>query len=209
MLTKADIEMTEPTPTEDPPVPVAVSESVPPDTPTTEPKPAPPAKRGGRPPGKGRGGRGGRNAHPRDAPTPVTNGASPAANDTPNSPQIGVVNGTGNGHESSDGTGATSSKPARSKNWRLEKLSWHDIRRPAGAMQNYIAQRQVEMAVEKHSPAPAVETPSALNGGQNQEEAKIEDGLDVFKKLSTLQMMDDLSRDLVHWQRMVAEQNEK
>ena len=36
-----------------------------------------------------------------------------------------------------------------------------------------------------------------------------DDGLDSFKKLSTLQMMDHLSRDLTHWQQMIAERNEK
>jgi hypothetical protein len=118
------------------------------------------------------------------------------------------MNGASNGHDSSDGT--TGHKPTKSKYWRLEKLSWNEIRRPAGAMQNYITQRQVELAGEKSSSAPAVQIPIAVNGEQSNEEPKTDGStLDVFKSLSTLQMMDDLSRDLVHWQQMIAQQNEK
>lgn len=77
-------------------------------------------------------------------------------------------------------------------------------------MQNYIAQRQVELAGEGGGAAPPVQTPTpATNGVQEQEESKAEDEIDNFKSLSTLQMMDDLSRDLTHWQKMITEQNEK
>ncbi|KAF2660592.1 hypothetical protein K491DRAFT_726122 [Lophiostoma macrostomum CBS 122681] len=170
--------------------------------------PVPAPRKSGRPPQRPRG-KLGRNQYSRDAPTPATNGASPAGNnDIPNSPQPSATNGTGNGHESSDGTAGH--KPAKAKNWRLEKLSWNEIRRPAGAMQNYIAQRQVEMAGEKSASAPPVQSPAAVNGEKTKENAKADgDDLEVFKELSTLQMMDDLSRELVHWQRMIAEQNEK
>lgn len=203
---KVDLEP-ETTPVEETLMAPSASESVPPDTPNADLKPAPAPRKSGRPPHK-RQSRLGRNQYTRDAPTPATNGTSPAPNDTPNSPQISATNGVGNGHESSDGTGGQ--KPAKAKNWRLEKLSWNEIRRPAGVMQNYIAQRQVEMAGEKSSPAPAVQSPAAVNGDQSQDETKPDrDDLEVFKKLNTLEMMDDLSRELVHWQRMVAEQNEK
>ena len=78
-------------------------------------------------------------------------------------------------------------------------------------MQNYITQRQVEMAGEKSAPSPAVQSPAATaNGVPSQEEAKAaEDELDTFKNLSTLEMMDHLSRDLTHWQQMITEPNEK
>lgn len=73
-------------------------------------------------------------------------------------------------------------------------------------MQTYIAQRQVEMAGEKTSPAPAVQAPA--NGDQSLD--KHEDAeLSVFKELSTTQMMDYLSRDLVHWQTMITGQSDK
>ncbi|KAF2267702.1 hypothetical protein CC78DRAFT_530512 [Lojkania enalia] len=206
-----DIEESQPTPTEEPAMAASASESAPPDTPTADPKPAPPPRKSGRPPQK-RPGRLGRNQYTRDAPTPATNGTSPAPNqDTPNSPQISITNGAGNGHDSSDG--AAGHKSGKNKNWRLEKLSWNDIKRPAGVMQNYIAQRQVEMAVEKKSPAPFVQSPAAVNGEHGREspdgQKPDEDDVEVFKKLSTLQMMDDLSREIVHWQRMIAEQTEK
>jgi hypothetical protein len=174
-----------------------------PDTPTADPKPAPAPRRGGRPPQKARG-RLGRNQYSRDT-VPATNGTSPK-NDIAQSPQA-TTNGASNGHDSSDGTAAQ--KPAKTKNWRLQKLSWNDIRRPAGAMQSYIAQRQVEMATgEKHgSVAPAVQPATATNG---EAPAKEEDtDLAKFKDLSTTQMMDFLSRDLVHWQQMISEPTDK
>lgn len=206
----AELEEVEPAPIEETPIPPPASESMPPDIPNPELKPTPAPRKSGRPPQKSRG-RLGRNQYSRDAPTPATNGASPAANnDTPNSPQPSATNGTGNGHESSDGTAGH--KPTKAKNWRLEKLSWNEIRRPAGAMQNYIAQRQVEMAGEKSSSAPPIQSPAAVtaNGEKPQEDTGAEgDDIEVFRKLSTLQMMDDLSRELVHWQRMIAGQNEK
>ena len=175
------------------------------DTPMAEPKPAPAPRRGGRPPQKARG-RLGRNQYSRDT-IPATNGTSPK-NDVAQSPQANVTNGATNGHDSSDGT--TGHKPAKTKNWRLQKLSWNDIRRPAGAMQSYIAQRQVEMATgEKHgSLAPAVQP--TTNGEPAQGEQKDEDtDLAKFKNLSTTQMMDFLSRDLVHWQQMITEPTDK
>ena len=76
-------------------------------------------------------------------------------------------------------------------------------------MQSYIAQRQVEMATgEKHgSLAPAVQP---TNGEPAQEQQKDEDtDLAKFKNLSTTQMMDFLSRDLVHWQQMITEPTDK
>ncbi|KAF2030987.1 hypothetical protein EK21DRAFT_64305 [Setomelanomma holmii] len=167
--------------------------------------PAPAPRRGGRPPQKARG-RLGRNQYARDT-VPATNGASPA-NDAPNSPQPSATNGISNGHDSSDG--AHGGKPVKSKNWRLQKLSWNDIRRPAGAMQNYIAQRQVEMAGEKSITAPAVQPPSTLtNGATPQDEPKEEGDLHKFKHLSTTQMMDHLSRDLVYWQQMISQPSDK
>lgn len=186
----------------------SASESVPPETAADLVKPALVQRKSGRPPQK-RQSRLGRNQYTRDGPTPMTNGGSPAPNnDTPISPLIHATNGVNNGHDSSDG--AIGHKQAKVKNWRLEKLSWNEIKRPAGAMQSYIAQRQVEMAGEQNSSVPPVQSPAATNGDIVQNDEKQEgDELDGFKKLNTLQMMDDLSRDLVHWQRMVAEQNEK
>lgn len=80
-------------------------------------------------------------------------------------------------------------------------------------MQSYIAQRQVEMATaEKHmSVAPAVQPAiDATNGDALPPAAKDEDAdLAKFKDLSTTQMMDFLSRDLVHWQQMISEPMDK
>jgi hypothetical protein len=189
-----------------PPLP---TEATVPDIPIENLKPAPAPRRGGRPPQKARG-RLGRNQYSRDV-IPATNGTSPK-NDTTNSPQASATNGVGNGHDSSDGTAGH--KPSKTKNWRLQKLSWNDIRKPAGAMQTYIAQRQVEMATgEKHvTLAPAVQPASAAaNGDTRREEAKndVDTDLAKFRNLSTTQMMDFLSRDLVHWQQKISEPTDK
>jgi len=192
-----------PTPTEEPVAPVVVSASAPPEAPAESLKPTPTSRRGGRPPQKSRG-RLGRNQYSRDA-VSAPNGVSPA-HDLANSPQTTAANGNSNGHDSSDG--AAGQKSTKSKNSRLHKLSWNDIMRPAGAMQSYIAQRQVEMAGEKTGPAPAVQPPT--NGEQHEAETKPDDtDLSDFKELSTTQMMDHLSRDLVYWQKMVTDQKEK
>lgn len=202
-----DAEAPEETPVEEAVIPQPVSESTPVETPPVEPRPTPVQRKSGRPPQK-RQSRLGRNQYTRDAPTPTTNGASPVPNsDNANSPQISATNGIGNGHESSDGAGGN--KPAKAKNWRLEKLSWNEIRRPAGAMQNYIAQRQVEMAGDKGPPAPAVQSPKANGDTNDGGQVKEGEDLELFKTLGTFEMMDDLSRELVHWQRMVTDQNEK
>lgn len=190
---------------EESPMPPSASEAAPPDTPATDLKPPPVPRKSGRP--VKRQSRLGRNQYTRDS-IPAANGASPAPNgDTPNSPQVSATNGATNGHDSSDGT--TGHKTIKSKNWRLDKLSWNEIRRPAGAMQTYIAQRQVEMAVGVQSTSTlAVQSPTI--NGEPSPKSKVDGGLlDGFRELSTLQMMDDLSRELVHWQRMVAEQKEK
>lgn len=206
-----DLDIVDQTPVDESVIQASASESVPPDTPSTAPQPVPTHKKSGRPPQK-RTGRLGRNQYTRDLPTPTNNGASPGRlnnDNSPHSPQSHVANGTGNGHESSDGTAG--GKHGKTKNWRLEKMSWNDIRRPAGVMQNYITQRQVELAGEK-SAVPTMQAIATVNGNSGSgKETNEEDVGDVesFRRLSTLRMMDDLSRELVHWQRMVAEQSEK
>ncbi|KAF2197626.1 hypothetical protein GQ43DRAFT_475287 [Delitschia confertaspora ATCC 74209] len=202
---KADeLEPAEEQPPEAPPVPASASESTAAETALAELKPAPTQRKSGRPPQK-RQSRLGRNQYTRDAPTPTQNGASPANNDIPDSPQVSVTNGAAN--DSSDGTGGT--KTGKHKNWRLEKLSWNEIRRPAGAMQNYIAQRQVELAGDKTSTTSPTDVLAKVNRDQVQKVQEEEDELQKFKHLSTLEMMDYLSRDLVHWQQTFAEQLEK
>lgn len=171
------------------------SESAPPETPNADLKPAPAPRKMGRPAQK-RQGRLGRNQYSKDGQPATTNGASPATNgDCPNSPQLAGANGVNN--DSSDGNGGQ--KPAK-KNRRFDKLSWNDIKRPAGAMQSFIAQREVELAVEK-SPMAAVQLPAK---GSAEQSPGDQDGLEDFRKLSTLEMMDNLSRELAHWQQMVA-----
>ncbi|KAF2492895.1 hypothetical protein BU16DRAFT_551607 [Lophium mytilinum] len=223
-----ELETAEQTPIDDSAAPPSASESVAPDTPSIAPQPAPTHKKSGRPPQK-RVSRLGRNQYTRDRDSNIAaanNGASPSRtnnDNSPRSPQTSAVNGTSgtNGHDSSDGAiggGGSVTKHPKAKNWRLEKMSWNDIRRPAGVMQNYISQRQVELAGvngEKSPLRPVVlEVNGTRTGGEKERDKEMrevdmrggeEGGVDGFKRLSTLQMMDDLSRELVLWQRMVQE----
>lgn len=90
-------------------------------------------------------------------------------------------------------------------------MSWNEIRRPAGIMLNYIQQRQVEMAGEKstaatvtvaqvlgHSEGNTPLSKSNINGEQDEIE-----NLDKFRALSSVEMMDHLSRDLELWQQTI------
>lgn len=78
-------------------------------------------------------------------------------------------------------------------------------------MQNYIAQRQVDMAGERLVTAPAVQPPTASTNGVSPPDEDKEDSSDLekFKNLSTTEMMDHLSRDLIRWQQSVAQPNDK
>lgn len=177
-----------------------------PDTPSASTASAPPVKKSGRPPSK-RTGRG-RGQHTRDNATPNT-AASPTLrnpDDSPLSPS-GRANGETSGNASDGATG----KQGKVRNWRLEKISWNDIRKPAGAMLNYIQQRQLEMAENKGVAALMI-TQSAAGltpDGKNAEDSPIpvdgEEDLEKFKNLTSVEMMDYLSRDIEHWNQMVKE----
>lgn len=183
-----------------PPQPETV-EPQPPDTPVPTPLPTVSHKKSGRP--TQRRGRLGKNQYTREQ---NNHSASPHRNhdNSPLSPASHIANGhdsTGNG---SDGT---ISKQSKARFSRLEKTSWNEIRRPAGIMQNYITQKQIEMAGEKTTVAAAATVQTLAVVANEKSIAKTEGGsmdddLEKFKTMSTLEMMDYLSRDLVLWQKM-------
>ncbi|KAF2758996.1 hypothetical protein EJ05DRAFT_485076 [Pseudovirgaria hyperparasitica] len=161
-----------------------------------------PAKKPPRPAPK-RTNRTGRNQYTRDNPTPNAAVSPSHLDQSPKSPQTRT-----NGQDTGTGSDAVSSKQ-RPKNSRLEKTTWHEIRKPASAMLQYIQQRQLEMADKGNSVASTTlgRTATTLNGKKETKnidgedtDVAAEDSLARFKKLSPLEMMDHLSRDLELWQ---------
>ena len=194
-LTSADVEQT----VQEASVPASTSEPAP-AAPPPVPQPAPPRKSARAPPK--RKGRLGRNQYTRDAPTPSRNGVSPTA-----TPQPAGAVGAGTGHDSSDGTNG-GPRNSKGKPLRLDKLSWNDIHKPAAMMQNFIAQRQLELAGKHASHAAfAADTPRAMSPAPAAASVGPAAAQTSFAALNTLQMMDALSRDLAHWQRKYGQLN--
>lgn len=92
-------------------------------------------------------------------------------------------------------------------------MSWNEIRRPAGVMLNYIQQRQVELAGERNGSAAVALAHALASNGANSPFAKNHakgeqtdlESLEKFRTLSSVEMMDHLSRDLELWQQTVKE----
>jgi hypothetical protein len=190
---------------DEPPQQTEPVEAETPDTPSGTTSATQVAKKSGRPPQK-RASRGGRNQQTRDTSTP-NNPASPTRNNdqSPLSPS-GRLNGDISGNASDGATG----KPGKTRNWKLEKMSWNDIKKPAAAMLSYIQARQVEMA-DKTGITAMVMSLSPKSGSAKEskpledppDNIDEEDELEKFKKLSPLEMMDHLSRDIELWNQSV------
>lgn len=125
-------------------------------------------------------------------------------------------------HHAKAGEGPTKSHP-RVKGGFNSKVSMADMRRKAHAMLDYISRTQVEMAGEATPPnnendsrrpssdaVPQVKVNGAPVGEQrvpeitNGEASKHGEIPKDFKELSSVEMMDRLTRDLVKWQNQYA-----
>lgn len=126
------------------------------------------------------------------------------------------------GHHPKAGEGSSKSHP-RVKGGFNSKVSMADMRRKAHAMLDYISRTQVEMAGEVTPPnngndsqrpssdaVPQVKVNGAAAAEQrrpeitNGEASKLGDIPKDFKELSSVEMMDRLTRDLVKWQNQFA-----
>lgn len=126
----------------------------------------------------------------------------------------------GNTHQSHGKAGETSSKShSRAKGGFNSKVSMTDMKRKAHAMLDYISRTQVEMAGEITPPddesrrPSTVAMPQAIRNGTSASEKKpsgtandaaansSNDTPKDFKELSSMEMMDHLTRDLVKWQK--------
>lgn len=120
------------------------------------------------------------------------------------------------------------SKPSKPKHMNPTRTSMNELRKRAAGILEYISRTQVEMAGERtpsgsqtpsksSSRTPGVKS-STLNGASKlgsevqdnhsaHREVKGEEGTaesnvvpEAFKQMNTLQMMDVLTREIVHWQ---------
>jgi hypothetical protein len=160
-------------------------------------------------PGNKRGQRLGRNQYTRDNPSSGT-ATSPGRVGDVNSP-FSPPNKNGNGVDgnASDSAG----RQTKARNLKLEKMSWNEIRRPANAMLNYIQQRQVELAEKGNGGMPSNSTTSASlavkpllrPAGESSapDDLNEEEDLEKFKNLTSVEMMDHLSRELELWHQTV------
>lgn len=122
----------------------------------------------------------------------------------------------GNTHHAKSGEGLSKSH-SRTKGGFNSKVSMTDMRRKAHAMLDYISRTQVEMAGEITPPNDESRRPSnntvppttqngtsssqKLPGTVNGQPGRMMDAPKDFKDLSSVEMMDRLTRDLVKWQK--------
>lgn len=122
----------------------------------------------------------------------------------------------GHGHGRSAETSTKSH--SRGKGGFNSKVSMTDMKRKAHAMLDYISRTQVEMAGETTPPENESRRPSNVTASQptenglsagdkrpsgttNGESSASSDAPKDFKELSSVEMMDHLTRDLVKWQK--------
>jgi hypothetical protein len=187
--------------------------SQPPDTPPAEkPLPSTSHKKGGRPP-QGRKGKLGKNQYTRDKDD--GDDQSPGrsqSRDVGRGEENGNTNHRGGNHES---------KHSKSKSSGGSKVTMLDMKKRVAAMLDFISRTQLEMAGESTTPNGGGETEKLLRGlagsllpllaanrAENEKDASeggpVQDPDNTvardFKDLTLLEMMDELTRQLVKWQ---------
>lgn len=208
------------------PEPSQPSPGTPPPAPAPEPAASRPSTRkSGRPPAR-RGGRVGRNQYTRDRDM-NGNGIDTGL---ANSPRRGLSHDTGadsprtgsNGPHVNGG-GGESGKPSRPRYMHPQRTTMNEMKRRVAGILEFISRMQVEMAVAGESSSPTGNGNDRLNGAGSsgallkgmleQLEGAISDGGDSgpptdagdprekdFKELSSVEMMDVLTRHLLKWQ---------
>jgi len=196
--------------------------------------PRPSTRKTGRPPAR-RGGRLGRNQYTRDR---DTNGNGVDANHSANSPRRGQSHDTGadspKGNGNGSGTngvhvnGGESGKPSKPRYMNPHRTTMNEMKRRVAAILEFISRMQVEMAVNGEGSPPAgngdrpngngakgVEETTAGAGGESAAAADGEGGAEQppkerdFKDLSSVEMMDVLTRHLLKWQQEYGKYGEK
>jgi hypothetical protein len=184
------------------------SQAATPDTPPSNPPPAP-HRKGGRPP-NARKGKLGKNQYTKDK---DQEGEDPSPN---RSQSRDVTRGDENGHVSGNKGSNNDSKVGRSRGYGGSKITMGDMKKRVTAILDFISRTQLEMAGESISASNGDATEKMIRGlaeglpmikvsGDKDAGAK-EGGTDAtatkeFKDLSCLDMMDVLTRQLVKWQK--------
>ncbi|CEJ60192.1 hypothetical protein PMG11_08776 [Penicillium brasilianum] len=210
-----------------PPPPELEPTQASPDTPTPqEPTPARPSTRkSGRPPAR-RGGRVGRNQYTKDRDTNGNGTESPRRGQShdigSDSPRVGYINGT---HLNGGDTG----RPSKPRHMHPQRTTMNEMKRRVAAILEFISRMQVEMAVaSENSSTPTGngdraqglllksmvdqidsamastvsdggESMPALTDGDGDAQSSSAHDKD-FKDLSSVEMMDVLTRHLLKWQ---------
>ncbi|KAF2087094.1 hypothetical protein K490DRAFT_65959 [Saccharata proteae CBS 121410] len=182
-----------------------------------------------------RGGRLGRNQYTRDRDMGSTEKTAASPHRTSgrnNTKEHEGESPTGNGAESGpNGSGSDVAVAAtvkgvkngkRTAPSKLDKISWKDMNGTASHMLEYISRVQVEMASEKTSTTTSamavVKTLQVVNGDGNGEANGAVMDIDTrdgesnesnYEGLNSLEMMDVLTRNLVHWQQRFGERRDK
>ena len=181
---------------------VPTTTSIPP--PQDPPAPRPSHKKTGRPPA--RRGRVGRNQYTRDR-DPRLDGSVNADNNTsPARSRSGDGDDTphtnGNHHHSSHHN--EHGKASKPRYMNPNRTSMNDMKRRVAGILEFISRTQVEMAGTDMASRNMTTSPPD-HGGGNKELGKLllselDDGLDGFGKLSSVEMMEVLTRRLMRWQ---------
>ncbi|KAJ5381680.1 uncharacterized protein N7496_004108 [Penicillium cataractarum] len=210
-----------------PPPPEPEPAQASPNTPTPqEPTPARPSTRkSGRPPAR-RGGRVGRNQYTKDRDTNGNGTESPRRGQShdigSDSPRVGYINGT---HMNGGDTG----RPSKPRHMHPQRTTMNEMKRRVAAILEFISRMQVEMAVaSENSSTPTGngdraqglllksmvdqidsamastvsdggESMPALTDGDGDAQSTSAHDKD-FKDLSSVEMMDVLTRHLLKWQ---------
>lgn len=231
-----DSEPEEPSPTKNL-VNGSVPPQLSPETPDIPPPPAqkPATRKSGRPPA--RRGRVGRNQYTRDRDAVNGNGTDHQTN-SPRRGQSRDANddsptGGGSAANGANINGGESGKPSRPRYMNPNRTTMNDMRRRVAAILEFISRMQVEMAATGDQVTPpngngqripdsslvaAVLQNAVVNGdvqtasGTESTETSQESGLPkerVFKDLSSLEMMDELTRGLLKWQQEYGKYGDK
>lgn len=177
-------------------------------------------KKNGRPPNR-RGGRLGRNQYTKDR-----DGGGEGKHESPAAFQARDGEESAHDYHGAVGMLTNGSKPSKPRHMNPNRTSMNDLRKRAAGILEYISRTQVEMAAEQQTtppsgtPAPAtpIAPPSSLRvaptNGSSKLNQQVEGRGEVavgrklggveevsFKQLSSLQMMDVLTREIVLWQK--------
>ncbi len=181
----------------------------PPDPPLLKPS----HKKTGRPPA--RRGRVGRNQYTKDRDSRPESSANADNNTSParSRSRDGEDTPHTNGNHHHSNTNHESGKASKPRYMNPNRTSMNDMKRRVAGILEFISRTQVEMAGTEMASRTMTTSPPDHGGGNkalgNILMKELEDGLDGFGKLSSVEMMEVLTRRLMRWQGEYGKMGEK